>query len=76
MGYQDILELTICPTLQNRCLYYLKMCTLYKIAHNLIYFSSNVFLPKHNSAVPTPFTNFLHKPMHSVHLLSHQLYPY
>jgi len=55
MGYQDLLELTNCPTLQNHCLY-LKMCTLYKIVHNLIYFPSNVVLPKHNSVVPTPLT--------------------
>ena len=53
MGYQDLLELTNCPTLRNRRLY-LKMCTLYKIVHNLIYFPSSVVLPKHNSVVPTP----------------------
>jgi len=58
MGYQDVLEQTNCPTLRNRCVY-LKMCTLYKIVHNLIYFPSNVVLPKHNSVVPTPL---LHQP--------------
>ena len=50
---------------------------LYKIVHNLIYFPSNVVLPKHNSVVPTPL---LHQPFARtnafVHLLFRQLYPY
>jgi len=61
MGYRTyiyILKLTNRPTLQN-CRLYLKMCTLYKTVQYLIYFPSNVVLPKHNSVVPTPL---LHQP--------------
>jgi len=46
------------------------MCTLYRIVHNLIYFPTNVFLPKYNSVVPAPFTNLLHKPIHSLQFCS------
>ena len=46
------------PTIQNRSLY-LKMCTLHYVVLNLIYFPSNVVLPKHNSVVPTLL---LHQP--------------
>ena len=54
MGYQDLLELSQLPTLQNRRLY-LKLCTLYKIIHGYFYFPPNVFVPqvsRYNSSLP------------------------
>ena len=54
LGYQDLLELSQLPTLQNRRLY-LKLCTLYKIIHGYFYFPPNVFIPqvsRYNSSSP------------------------
>ena len=45
LGYQELLELSQLPSLQNRRLY-LKLCTLYKIIHGYFYFPSNVFVPQ------------------------------
>ena len=47
LGYQDLLDLSQLPTLENRRLY-LKLCTLYKIIHGYFYFPSNVFVPQVN----------------------------
>ena len=58
LGYQELLELTNCPTLCNHRLYF-KLCTLYRIVYDLIYFPPNVLRPKHNSVAPTPL---LHQP--------------
>ena len=58
LGYQDLLELTNSPSLQSRRLYF-KLCTLYKIVHNLVYFPPNVISPKYISVTPEPF---LHQP--------------
>ena len=45
LGYQDLLDLSQLPTLENRRLY-LKLCTLYKIIHGYFYFPPNVFIPQ------------------------------
>ena len=45
LGYQDLLDLSQLPTLENRRLY-LKLCTLYKIIHGYFYFPPNVFVPQ------------------------------
>ena len=58
LGYQDLLELTNCPSLQSHRLYF-KLCTLYKIVHNLVYFPPNVISSKCISVTPEPF---LHLP--------------
>ena len=58
LGDQDLLELTKCPSLESRHLYF-KLCTLYKIVHNLVYFPPNVISPKYISVTPEPF---LHLP--------------
>ena len=44
-GYQELLDLSTLPTLENRRLY-LKLCTLYKIIYGYFYFPPNVFIPK------------------------------
>ena len=44
LGYQDLLDLSQFPTLENRRLY-LKLCTLYKIIHGYFHFPTNVFVP-------------------------------
>ncbi len=41
-GYQELLDLSTMPTLENRRLY-LKLCTLYKIIYGYSYFPPNVF---------------------------------
>ena len=41
-GYQELLDLTTMPTLENRRLY-LKLCSLYKIIYSHFYFPPNVF---------------------------------
>ena len=41
-GYQELLDLTTMPTLENRRLY-LKLCSLYKIIYGHFYFPPNVF---------------------------------
>ena len=45
IGYQELLDLSQLPTLENRRLY-LKLCTLYKIIHGHFCFPPNVFLPQ------------------------------
>ena len=45
LGYQDLLDLSQFPTLENRRLY-LKLCTLYKIIHGYFYSPTNVFVPQ------------------------------
>ncbi len=57
-GYQELLHLTNCPSLLNRCLYF-KLCTLYRIVYDLVYFPPNVISPKHNS---TSLVVLLHQP--------------
>jgi len=57
-------------------IYTLKCVHFMIIVHNLIYFPSNI-LPNTTLLYLHPyFTNLLHEPMHSVHLLSCQLNPY
>ena len=54
LGYQDLLDLSQLPTLENRRLY-LKLCTLYKIIHGYFYFPSNVFVlqvNRHSCSLP------------------------
>ena len=54
VGYQELLDLSQLPTLENRRLY-LKLCTLYKIIHGYFYFPPNVFIPqvsRHSSSLP------------------------
>ena len=53
LGYQELLDLANCSTLHNRRLYF-KLCTVYKIVYDLIYFSSHVLSPRHNSLAPIP----------------------
>ncbi len=66
LGYQELLELTNCPTLRNRRLYS-NLCTLY----DLIYFPPNVFSPKHNSAaIP-----LLHQPFARTNAYSSSFVP-
>ena len=75
MDYQDLLELTNCPTLWNRHV----LCTLYKMVHDLINFIflvTQFYLHTILLYLHPCFTNHMHEQMHSVHLLSHQLYPY
>ena len=45
LGYQDLLDLSQLPTLENRRLY-LKLCTLYEIIRGYFYFPPNVFVPQ------------------------------
>jgi len=40
---------------------YFKLCTLYKIVHNLVYFPPNVISPKYSSVTVTP-EPFLYQP--------------
>ena len=52
LGYQDLLDLSQFPTLENRRLY-LKLCTLYK--HGYFHFPTNVFVPqvsRHSHSLP------------------------
>ncbi len=72
-GYQELLDLTNCPSLLNRRLYF-KLCTLYRIVYDLVYFPPNVISPKHNSTCY--FTSHLHVPLHITHLLFLLLYLY
>ena len=53
LGYQDILVLL------SKVAVYICVYTLYKIVHNLVYFSPNVISPKYISVTPEPF---LHQP--------------
>ena len=55
LGYQDLLDLANCPTLRNRRLYF-KLCTLYKVVYDLIYFPSHVLSPMYKPA------QLLHQP--------------
>ena len=62
LGYQNLLELSQLPSLQNRRLY-LKLCTLYKIIHGYFYFPPNIFVPqvsKYNSTLPLLHQPFAH----------------
>ena len=62
LGYQDLLELSQLPTLQNRRLY-LKLCTLYKIIHGCFYFPPSVFVPqvsRNNSSLPLLYQPLAH----------------
>ena len=60
-GYQDLLDLTHIPTLENRRLY-LKLCTLHKIIHGLFCFPTNVFIPQPNrhTTLPLLYQPFAH----------------
>ena len=44
-GYDELLNMTNLPSLADRRLY-LKLCSLYKIVHNLSYFPPNIIVPK------------------------------
>ena len=55
-GYDELLNMTNLPSLADRRLY-LKLCSLYKIVHNLSYFPPNIIVPKvTRSYTSTPFT--------------------
>ena len=55
-GYDELLNMTNLPSLADRRLY-LKLCSLYKIVHNLFYFPSNIIVPKvTRSYTSTPST--------------------
>ena len=44
LGYQELLDLANCPTLYNRRQYF-KLCIIYKIINQLIYFPTDVLSP-------------------------------
>ena len=48
LGYQDLLDLAMCPTLRNRRLYFM-LCTLYKIVH---YFPVDISSLRSNLSAP------------------------
>ncbi len=82
LGYQELLDLTCLSMLENRRLYF-KMCTLYKIVYNLIYFPPDVITPKLNSTALLPllhqpfyFTNLSLTPLLTNHPLYHPQYHY
>ena len=55
-GYDELLNMTNLPSLADRRLC-LKLCSLYKIMHNLSYFPPNIIAPKvTRSYTSTPFT--------------------
>ena len=58
LGYQELLDLANCSTLCNRRLFF-KLCTVYKIVYDLIYFPSHVLSPRHNPLAPI---KLLHQP--------------
>ena len=62
LGYQDLIELSQLPTLQNHRLY-LRLCTLYNIIHGYFYFPPSVFVSKvcrHNPSLPLLYQPFAH----------------
>ena len=61
-SYHDLLDMSQMPTLENRRLY-LKLCTLFKIAHGSFYFPSNVVAPqpsRHVHVLPLLHQPFAH----------------
>ena len=58
LGYQELLDLANCPTLYNRRQYF-KLCIIYKITNQLIYFPTDVLSPRPNSSVLLPL---IHQP--------------
>ena len=55
-GYDELLNMTNLPSPAERRLY-LKLCSLYKIVHNLSYFPPNIIAPKVTRLyTSTPFT--------------------
>jgi hypothetical protein len=48
LGYDELLTNFRVPTLQDRRLYH-KLCNMYKIVNNLIFFPPSVFVPHHSS---------------------------
>ena len=59
-GYQELLDLTTMPTLENRRLY-LKLCSLYKIIYGHFYFPPNVFTAQPNrTLLDSPLLNQPH----------------
>ena len=62
LGYQDLIELSQLPTLQNHRLY-LRLCTHYKIIHGYFYFPPSVFVSKvcrHKPSLPLLYQPFAH----------------
>ena len=55
-GYNELLYMTNLPSLADRRLY-LKLCSLYKIVHNMTYFPPDIVVSKvTRSYTSTPFT--------------------
>ncbi len=55
-GYDDLMDMINLPPLANRRLH-LKLCSLYKIVHDLSYFPPNIVVPKvTRSLTCTPYT--------------------
>jgi len=54
LGYDELMISLKVPSLQNRRLYH-KLCTMYKIVHNLISFPLSVFVPHPNSHYANTF---------------------
>ena len=69
-GYQQLLELSELPTLENRRLY-LKLCTLYKIIYDIFISHPTYSCPSHVEFLPIcpSCTNHLSVPIHFSHLL-------
>ena len=77
LGYQDLIELSQLPTVQNRRLY-LRLCTLYKIIHGYFYFPPSVLSPKYVGTILhyLYYINPLHTPMLFSPLLHSALFQY
>ncbi len=55
-GYDDLIDMINLPPLANRRLH-VKLCSLYKIVHDLLYFPPNIVVPKvTRSHTCTPYT--------------------
>jgi len=51
-GHDELLNMTNLPSLADRRLQYLKLCSLYKIVYDLSYFPPDIVVPK----VTRPYT--------------------
>ena len=54
LGYEELLSNFCVPTLQDRRLYH-KLCNMYKIVNNLIFFPFSVFVPHPSSHRPNTY---------------------
>ena len=61
-GYDELLYMTNLPSLADRRLH-LKLCSLYKIVHNMTYFPPDIVVPKVIPAHLSPCTSPLHIPI-------------